>query len=61
MGILTTSTCASSALGMGHGGTSNATKEVEALRLFLQSAQTEGYAPNGPWQYDCVDLTRQVP
>ncbi|ELR13759.1 peptidase, S8/S53 subfamily protein [Acanthamoeba castellanii str. Neff] len=48
------------ALGMGHGGTSNATKEVEALRLFLQSAQTEGYAPNGPWQYDCVDLTRQV-
>ncbi len=69
---------------MGYGGAANAAKEVEALRLFLQSALTsyahyscnvallrmrptdrlmitEGYAPNGPWQYDCVDLTRQVP
>lgn len=47
-------------LGMGYGGVANAAKEVEALRLFLQSALTKGYAPNGPWQYDCVDLTRQV-
>jgi alpha-N-acetylglucosaminidase len=47
-------------LGMGWGGTSNATQEVAALRLFLQSAQTKGFTPNGPWRYDCVDLTRQV-
>jgi hypothetical protein len=31
------------------------------LRQTDRSMVTEGYAPNGPWQYDCVDLTRQVP